>query len=199
MLRLHLVRHAAFDSVGSTIVGRTGSIALNDEGRAQADRLARALAAEPVAAVYTSPLDRARETAVSIAAVHGVTPIESDAFAELDFGEWTGSNIRDLDAHRAWHDFNTLRSLTRIPGGELMLEVQTRAVTGLLDIQRRYDGRTVAIVSHADVIRAVIGHLLGIPMDHLLRLEIQPATYTTVQLHGAWPQVLCIGRSADQP
>lgn len=193
---MHLVRHAAFDGVGRTLTGRTPGVSLNDAGRAQAHALADALAGESIAAVYSSPLERAIETAAIIADAHGLTHHACDAFAELDFGDWTGQRVEDLESHSAWRDFNTLRSLTRIPGGELMLETQARAAAGLLEVQKRHRDATVAIVSHADVIRALLGHLLGMPMDHLLRLEVAPASFSTIELHGAWPQVHCIGRTA---
>lgn len=193
MLRVHLIRHAAFDGVGQRMVGRTPGVSLSESGRAQARVLAETLASQSIAAVYTSPLQRARETAAAIAEPHKLTPITAEAFVELDLGDWTGGNVEDLREDSAWRDFNMLRGLTRIPGGELMLETQTRAIAGLLDIQRQHPDSTVAIISHADVIRAVIGHLLGMPMDHLLRFEIAPASYSTIDLHGAWPQVHCIG------
>lgn len=194
MMRVHLVRHGVFDGVGRSLVGRAPGIPLSSEGRAQALRLADALAREPISAVYTSPLERAQQTAAILAAPHDVHPIPVAAFEEIDFGEWTGSDIHDLDAHSAWRDFNTLRSLTRIPGGELMLETQARAIAGLLELRQRHGNDTIAIVSHADVIRAVLGHVLGMPLDNLLRLEIAPATFSTLELHGSWPRVLCIGR-----
>lgn len=196
MMRVHLVRHGAFDGVGRTLAGRATGVRLNAEGRAQASRLAETLAREPITAVYTSPLERARETAEVLAAPHDTRPIPAPAFAEIDFGDWTGSKVGDLEGHSAWRDFNTLRSLTRIPGGELMLETQTRAIAGLLELQRSHINDTIAVVSHADVIRAVLGHVLGMPMDNLLRLEIAPATFSTLELHGAWPQIVCIGRPA---
>lgn len=199
MTRLHLVRHAAFSGVGRKLVGRTPGVSLSEQGLIQARHLAADLADEPITAIYTSPLERARETADIIAQACGVPAATSDAFAEIDFGNWTGADIDDLEPHTAWRDFNTLRSLTRIPGGELMLETQARAVAGLLDVQRHQPTGTVVIVSHGDVIRAVLGHLLGMPMDHLLRLEIAPASVSTVELHGAWPQVHCIGRSVSAP
>lgn len=199
MTRLHLIRHAAFEGVGRLMVGRTAGVSLNDFGRAQARDLSADLAGEPLAAIYTSPLERARETAAVIADAHNLTPVVHEAFAELDLGEWTGTVVEDLESHSAWRDFNTLRSLTRIPGGELMLETQTRAIAGLLEIRRHHQDETVAVVTHADVIRAILGHLLGMPMDHLLRLEIVTASYSTIELHGAWPQVHCIGRTAAPP
>lgn len=199
MTRLHLVRHAAFSGVGRKLVGRTTGVSLSEDGLIQARHLAADLASEPVTAVYTSPLDRARETADIIAAACSASAVSSDAFAEIDFGSWTGADIDELEPDSTWRDFNTLRSLTRIPGGELMLETQTRAIVGLLEVQRRYPSGTVIIVSHADVIRSVLGYLLGMPMDHLLRLEIAPASVSTVELHGAWPQVRCIGRTISAP
>lgn len=196
MTRVHLIRHAAFEGVGRIMVGRTEGVSLNELGRAQARDLSEDLAGATLAAVYTSPLERARETAAVIADAHDLTAVVHEAFAELDLGDWTGSAVEDLESHSAWGDFNTLRSLTRIPGGELMLETQTRAIGGLLEIRHDHPDETVAVVTHADVIRAILGYLLGMPMDHLLRLEIVTASCSTIELHGSWPQVHCIGRTA---
>src|SRR5690606_33816018 len=143
MTRLHLVRHAAFSGVGRNLVGRAPGVTLSDDGLVQARHLAADLASEPIAAVYTSPLDRARETADIIATACSATVEASNAFAEVDFGSWTGADIDALEPERAWRDFNSLRSLTRIPGGELMLETQTRAIVGLLQIQRHHPSGTI--------------------------------------------------------
>lgn len=166
---------------------------LSAAGREQAAVLTEQFASTRLAAIYTSPLRRAADTADLIARPHLLQPVVMDAFTEVDYGDWTGAAVADLEDDADWRDYNTLRGMTRIPGGELILETQARAVAGLLEVQRRHEERTILVVSHADVIRAILGHLLGIPMDHLLRLEIAPASVSTIELAGAWPRVLCMG------
>lgn len=189
MTRALLVRHALCDPVGHWIAGRTPGVHLNDEGRAQAHALAQRLAATALDAVYTGPLERVRETAAAIAAPHGLEPVIEPAFTEIDTGGWTGRSFDDLadDPHR--REYNTLRSLTPPPEGEPFLDVQARAVATLMRCATRHQGRTFVIVSHADVIRAIIVHLLGIPADLLLRLRIDPASVTAFHFNGRWPEL----------
>ena len=177
-----LVRHATGDHVGHTLAGRAPGTRLSEAGREEAGRLAERLATRPVHAVYASPLERARETAGPIARRLGLTPREAPGLTELDFGQWTGGAIEGFGDDPAWHHFNAYRSGTRIPGGELLLEAQARAVAELLRLRERHAGETVVVVSHADVIRAVLGHFAGVPMDLLLRFEIDPASVTEIVL-----------------
>jgi probable phosphoglycerate mutase len=189
MCRALLVRHALCDPVGQRIAGRLDGIALNARGVEQARALASRLSRETVAAVYTSPLERARETAAAIAQVHQLAPIPSEAFTELQFGAWTGRTLAELQQDSRWHAFNALRSVTRAPDGELMLDVQARAITELLRLRERHAGETVVVVSHGDVIRAVLCYLLGMPLDHLLRLRIDPASVNEIVFHGDVPEL----------
>ena len=183
MTTLLLIRHAAFDGIGYVIRGRSPHVSLNDAGRTQAERLARRLAREEIDAIYASPLERAVETANAIAAATGHHVSTHAGLLELDWGEWTGKTLDDLRGDPEFSRFNRLRTLTRIPGGELMLEVQARALRALEDIRRLEapDAR-VAVVSHADVIRAILCHCLGMPLDHLLRLTVDAASTSVIDL-----------------
>lgn len=192
MCRLLLVRHASCDHVGRRLVGRQAGITLNEAGRRQTDALAQRLAREPVTAVYSSPLERAMETAAPIADAHGLRPNPDDAFAELHYGDWTGRPVAELHADDTWRSFNALRSLTRIPGGELVLETQLRAVSALLHLRERHVDETIVVVSHGDVIRSALCYLLGMPIDHLLRLRIEPASVTEVAFGGAVPELVSL-------
>ena len=184
-----LVRHATCDPVGHRLAGRAPGVHLNAEGRAQATRLAAWLAPVDVAAVYASPLERAQETAAALAAGRGLAVGVDPAFVELDFGAWTGRPIDSLADDPHWRRFNTFRSTTAPPGGEPMLLAQSRAVAGLRALADRHVDATVVIVSHADVLRAVVCHFAGMPLDLLLRIEIAPASVSTLALH-AWGPVL---------
>jgi broad specificity phosphatase PhoE len=194
--RILLVRHALTDAVGQRLLGRGPCPGLNETGTAQAAALGAQLAGERPAAVICSPALRTRQTAEQLAAHHSLQVIEHDAFAEVDFGEWTGRSFAELEGDATWTAYNTVRSVTRAPGGELMLEVQARAVAGLLEARARYDGSTIVVVSHADVIRAMIGQVMGVPIDNLLRLAVEPASVSTVVFRGGWPQLTGLNRTS---
>jgi broad specificity phosphatase PhoE len=194
--RVLLIRHAAFDGVGRVLAGRSHDVLLNAEGQVQAQLLARALGDEPIAAVYSSPQPRALATAEAIARPHGLQATALDAFDEIDFGDWTGREIASLDGDATWQGFNTARSSTRIPGGELMPEVQARAVQGLLELRRGHGTAAIAIVSHADVIRAVIADALALPLDAMLRLSVDPASISAIEFGDNAPILLFMNRTA---
>jgi broad specificity phosphatase PhoE len=187
--RALLVRHATCDPVGHRIAGTTPGIHLNDEGRNQAYALARRLADSEIAAVYTSPLERAFETAEPIAAAHDLVPVVMAEFTEFGYGDWTGRTFESLEGDPRWHDFNTLRGTTLAPGGELTVDVQARAVRALLQLAERHAGQRYVVVTHADVIRATVVHLLGMPTDLLLRFRIDPASITEFRFAGRWPEL----------
>lgn len=192
MTTVLLTRHATGDHVGRVLAGRAPGTRLSEEGRRQAERLSEWFAARPVHAVYASPLERARETAEPIAQRLGLTLYEAPGLIELDFGEWTGRAIDGFGDDAAWRDFNVYRSGTRIPGGELLLEAQARAVAELLRLRERHPDETIVVVSHADIIRAVLGHFAGVPIDLLLRFEISPASVTELELHEWGARVVCV-------
>lgn len=183
MTRFLLVRHAVTDALGQRFSGRQPGVPLNAAGLAQAQHLAARLAALQIAAVYSSPLERTMQTATPIAQAHNLTPIACDDFLELDMGEWTNQPFTTLHDDPQFHLFNAFRSSTRVPGGELMLEAQTRMVAGLARLAARHPQATVAVVSHSDLIKAAVAYYAGIPLDLFQRLEISPASVSTLELY----------------
>jgi probable phosphoglycerate mutase len=183
--RVLLVRHATNDSVGRWLAGWTPGVRLNDEGRAQAERLAARLAREPLRAVYASPLERAQDTARPIAVAHGLPVVACQELGELRLGEWTGKTFAELEGDERWRRFNAYRAGTRAPGGEHMLEVQARVVGWLEAARERHPAEAIAAVSHADVIKAALFHYGGVSLEHVHRWEISPASVTTLDLD-AW-------------
>lgn len=182
----YFVRHAAHDNVGGFLAGRLEGIRLGSAGIAQAQRLAQRMKREEIAAVYSSPRERARETAAAIAAACALDePIMAEALDELDFGAWSGQTFDALNVDPAWRRWNSLRSLARTAGGETMLDVQRR-VLGLVEMLiGQDDGKRIAMVSHADVIKAAVSHFLGLPIDAWPRFDIAPASITSV-VAGDW-------------
>lgn len=184
-----LIRHGSNPKVGKGLTGWLPGVSLDEKGRRQAERLALELADAPLAAVYSSPLERARETAEPLARKKNLEVISAPAFGEVRFGEWQGKEFAEIERHPEWRKFNDFRSGTRAPGGELMLETQARIVAGLLNISARHPGNTVAIFSHADAIKCALCWVLGIPLDFHLRIEIMPASVSTVVLDSEMPRV----------
>lgn len=191
-----LIRHALADPVGRTIAGRAPGVHLNRIGRRQAGALAARLAKLPIAGVYTSPLERAHETAEPVAARLGTPVREAAGLIELDYGAWTGRAIAELDGDPVWRRFNTQRGTTRIPGGETMDEVVARGTEELRRVAEAHPGGLVAAVTHGDVIRALLAHYGGMPLDAMLRLEVAPASVSGIRL-GPCPRVTAINWRAD--
>lgn len=199
MTRVLLVRHALCDPVGHSLAGRAPGVLLNEEGLAQAERLAVRVSREPVEAVYSSPLERAWETAGAIARRASVAVQRSDGLVELDFGAWTGRRFADMEGDEWWQRYNAQRQLTAPPGGELPAAAQVRAVATLLGIAQRHPRGTVAAVSHADIIRSVLIYALGAPLEHLLRLEIAPASLSELELEPWGARVLSVNDRSHLP
>jgi probable phosphoglycerate mutase len=193
---LLLVRHALCDPVGRSIAGRSPGVLLNAIGRAQAERLTERLAAAPIEALYSSPLERARETARPIAERLGLEIRVAPGLMELDYGDWTGLTLDQVRASTAWKEFNSFRSCARIPGGELMLEVQARAVAELERLREHHAGWVIA-VSHGDVIRAAIAHYAGIPLDLMQRLEIGPASVSALSFDAGGVRILRLNDTGE--
>ena|SRR5579863_2231978 len=177
---------------GRVCAGRMPGIGLTERGRAEIAAVAERLAAEDIAAVYSSPLQRTRETAEIVAERLGL-PIEfHDDLIELDFGEWTGATFDAIRADPRWQAWRLHRSLARIPGGESMRQVQRRVVEALMEIGERHLDQTVAVVSHGDVIRAALLFALGMPLDYYNRIEVAQASLNTVRIDADGIRVLAI-------
>jgi len=185
-----LIRHGLTDAVGHTMTGHSAGVHLNAAGRDQAASLPARLGPVPIAAIYSSPLERARETAQPIADARGLRIEIEPRFIEVDFGGWTNRRFADLAGDPHWQLYNAFRGVTRPPDGEELVDVQTRTLAALLDIQTRHPDAVVAVVSHADTLRAVLLYFLGMPIDFVQRLDVSPARISVLQLGESAPRVL---------
>jgi probable phosphomutase (TIGR03848 family) len=183
MTTFFLIRHASTDAVGKRLAGRTAGVHLNAEGRAQAQTLAKRLASSSISAIYSSPLERALETAAPLADALGLQTVIASEFIELDFGEWTNSAIEDVMKDERFRHFNSFRSCTRIPGGETMLEAQARIIAGMEKLRLEHHGQTVAIVSHGDLVKAAVAYYAGIHLDLFQRIETDPASVSIITVY----------------
>ena len=178
-----LVRHAAHDNVGGFLAGRAPGVRLGEAGRAQATRLAERMRRERFEAVHASPRERTQETAAAIAQGCGIAAVTTQAaLDEIDFGVWSGRSFDDLDTDWDWRRWNTVRTLSRTPAGDTVLAVQSRAVGLVEDLRARAPDAASVLVTHADVIKAIVAFFLQMPLDAWPRLQIQPASITTLVL-----------------
>ena len=187
-----LIRHGATNSIGRFISGRRPGFDLNAEGEIQAKQLAAELGRLQISALYASPMERTRQTAEIIGNALKISPVMDDSIAEINYGEWTCRDFAELDKIPAWRLYNTFRSHGRIPGGEMLLEVQARIVAEMLRLEEKHRGGSVALVSHSDVIRSAIGYYAGIPIDLVHRLEVALASTSVLAMGEYDVRVVCV-------
>jgi len=183
MTVLLLIRHGMTDMVAQKrLAGWTPGVMLNEAGRREVYALAGRLAFVPLQAIYSSPLERTLQTAQIIAAPHGLEVQVRDGLAETRIGEWTGKAIQDIEGSEAWKALHEHPRGVRIPGGETIEEVQARMVTELEAIRQAHPDGVVAVVSHADPIRAAVCHYLGLDLNYFHRLYVSTASVTVLML-----------------
>ncbi len=170
-----LARHATTDAVGLRLAGRAPNHHLNARGRAETQTLAARLARAPLAAVYSSPLERACETATAVAARHGLAVRRCDGLIEVDFGEWTGATFDALATRDDWRRYNEHRGVARVPGGESASETQRRIARTLAYLHQQHPGAVLLAVTHAELVRYAILLARGAPLDDWHRVEVKPA------------------------
>ena len=187
-MRLYLIRHAVTAETGVSLSGRLPGIGLSADGTEMAEDAGSALSHLKPAALVTSPIQRCRETASIIGRQWQMRPKNDRAFIEADYGAWSGRKLASLYRLRAWSHLMASAARFRFPEGETLEEVQRRAVAGVerLANANRKDA-TVLVVSHADVIRSVLTHYLGMPLDLIHRLDVRPASVSVVELVGDRP------------
>ncbi|MFM9137063.1 MAG: histidine phosphatase family protein, partial [Actinomycetota bacterium] len=166
-----LVRHGRTPTTGKVLPGRARGLHLAESGVAEAQRAAQRIAEiGSVAAVYASPLERARETAAPISQATKRATIVHKGLLECDFGDWTGAPLTRLMKKPEWTTVQKAPSTFRFPNGESFLEMQTRMVSAIDDIRSHHPGKVVVCVSHADPIKAAVAHAMGTHID-LFQLE----------------------------
>ncbi|QDW30928.1 MSMEG_4193 family putative phosphomutase [Arthrobacter sp. KBS0702] len=195
---LLLVRHGETPTTGMVLPGRAPGLHLSDRGRAQAERVSERLSCLPVDALYSSPLERACETAEPTAARTGLAVKHDDGLLECDFGEWTGSAIADLAALPEWQTVQHSPSAFRFPNGESFPEMQARIVGAMEALCSAHAGGVVVCFSHADPIKAAVAHALGTPLDLFQRIVISPGSVSAISfVEGQDPAVHMVNSTAE--
>ena len=192
-----LIRHALTDTAGKRLTGWNRGIHLNERGREQADRIAERLRPLPIRAVYSSTLERCVETAGPLAAAKGLDVRGLDSLRDVDYGQWSGRNLAPLRRTKLWSRLTTVPADTRFPGGETLREVQNRMVAEVSDIVERHPRSMVAVFSHADPIKLVLAHFLGVPVDLFWRIVCNPGSVSAVGAGGGPPHVLKVNDTGD--
>lgn len=194
-----LVRHGATPSTGKVLPGRAKGLHLSDRGRDQAQATAARIATlARVDAIYTSPLERTRETAAPIAAARSLRPVVDRGLLECDFGEWTGAELKRLMKLPEWRTVQRSPSVFRFPGGESFVEMQSRAVAAVSRIAAAHHGGVVVCVSHADPIKAIVAHAVGTHLDLFQRIVISPCSITALAISTtAAPIVLTVNSISE--
>jgi len=211
------VRHGMTPTTGRVLPGRAPGLHLADTGRSQAEALAERLAtwalaptrgarisrSRPanrsgrIAAVYSSPLERTRETAAPIA--HGLDlPVKVErGLLECDYGDWTGVELKVLRKLPEWTTVQRTPSSFRFPEGESMVGMQARMVDTVRTLCSRHPGGVVVAVSHADPIKATVAHALGAHLDLFQRIVITPCSLTAISYDSGPPSVLTVNATGS--
>ena len=186
-----MVRHAETDWNRERRYQGWQDTPLSETGRVQARAVGELLAAQPLAAVWSSPLARARDTAAAIAAPHRLPVLEAPAFKEIRFGAWEGLTRDEVRGrfpaeYQSWQD---TPQLAVVPGAETLTEVRARVMAGLADLRKAHDGQTVCLVAHGVSIRVLILEALGLGLDRLWSLQISSTGVTELEFRDDWAAV----------
>jgi probable phosphomutase (TIGR03848 family) len=193
MSTLLLLRHGLTAMTGPVLAGRTPGVHLDERGRKQADEVAARIAALPLAAVVSSPLDRCLETGQAVlAAQTGEAAWHvDDRLIECGYGDWTGKPIKELAKDPLWKVVQAQPSAVRFPNGEGLAEMAARAVAAVRDWDARLGDEAVWVAcTHGDIIKAVVADALGLHLDHYQRIVPDPCSVSVIRYTSTRPYVM---------
>jgi len=193
---LLLIRHGENDYTRTgKLPGRLPGIDLNERGRKQAEELGKAFADVPLAAIYSSPLERAVQTAEPIAKACSLTLVQVPGLLESNVGEWQGKSLRRLALTKYWKIVQNAPSRATHPGGESFMQTQTRIVATLDAICAKHKERDlVACVFHSDPIKLAVAHYIGLPLDHFQRLGCETGSVTMLAIGASAAHLIWLNR-----
>ena len=192
MTTFYFVRHGVTAHTGHKLTGWMEGVSLNEEGRSQAERAAESLAATTFEAIYSSPIDRTRETAEIVARPHRLRVRTSKGIGEVGYGAWTGRSLKALARTKIWATLQRWPSSVRFPEGDTLREVQVRVVEELERLREVHPRGNVCVVSHADTIKLALAHYMGIHIDLFQRILIAPASVSVLRVGSYGPQILSL-------
>ena len=166
----------------------------------QAAAVGERLSKTTIHALYASPLDRTMETAQAIGVHHPQLTIRTlEAVGELRIGVWEGEELGKLARRKLWQTVQLAPSRVRFPGGETFRAAQQRGVDALEALCEQHPRQTVAVVSHSDMIKLIVAHYLGLPLDLFQRLEISTASLTILALDARYAAIRQMNETAYLP
>jgi broad specificity phosphatase PhoE len=190
-LRLFVIRHGETAWSRERRFAGSRDVPLVPEGLRQCEAIARTLAGGALAAVYASPLERARASAEVIAKPHRLTVGIEPAFSEMVFGEWEGLTREEVAARfpAAFEQWRHAPHLARIAGGETLTAVAARARAGVEALLGTHTGGAVVLVSHAIVVRLIVLDALGLGPERLWSVDASPAGISEIEYEPGWATV----------
>ncbi|MCA1954334.1 MAG: histidine phosphatase family protein [Anaerolinea sp.] len=197
MSLVYLLRHGENDVMARRLAGRLPGTHLNRRGQEQAQQVAEKLADAPIRAIFSSPLERAVETAMPLSERLGVPVQVLDGLNEVDYGTWQGRSYRQLERLKLWRQLRVAPSRVRFPGGETLMEVQERAVMAVQWAMTQVGAdEGVACFTHGDVVRLVTTWALGLPFDSFRLFQVDTASLTILAFgEGRLQQVRCVNQN----
>lgn len=180
MTTVLLIRHASNDYLTQNRMAGWQPIPLNEQGQRQAHALAQRLASVPLDAIYTSPIERAQETARIIAQPHQLAVQIHPGLTEVNVGDWTDRAIPELQTTDTWKQMLARPFDFRFPNGESNREVHARIVTAIDALVAAHPQHIIVLVSHADPIKIALAHYLGMNLNDFNRLAIDPASLSVL-------------------
>lgn len=189
MMLLLLIRHGLTSHTNVKLTGWLPGVSLNDEGRAQAAGLVPRLEGLAIDALYSSPLERTRETAEPLARARKMRVRTRPALGEVRYGDFQGRTLKSLQGSDVWKRLRDWPSDVRFPGGESLRETQVRAVDAIETLRTEHPKDTVAVFSHGDFIRLAMAHYMGVHIDLYRRLAVDPVSVSVLAFGDGWVQV----------
>ena len=201
MTQFLLIRHAVNDWVKTgKLAGRTPGVHLNPLGKAQAAALGERLAQQTLHAIYSSPLERCMETAQAVADHHPKLTVQiHQGLLEVGYGAWQGAELNQLRQQKLWRNVQVFPTRVRFPDGETMRGAQARAVDTVEELRQAHPKQTVALFFHSDVIKMVLAHYLGMHLDVFQRIQVSPASISTLMLGSSMPFVVATNDISHNP
>jgi probable phosphomutase (TIGR03848 family) len=197
MTTLFVIRHGLTAQTGTTLYGRTTGIPLDHRGEAQAHGLVERFASVRLTAIYSSPLERCRQTVEPLGDAQRLAVTERPGLIEMDAGSWTGKPLSRLRRTKAWDEVQRSPATFRFPGdGESFAEAWDRVGVDVDAIARRHPKGRVAVATHGDIARLLLGQALGAPLNAFQRIVIDTASVSVVQLtSGGRPHVVLMNET----
>ncbi|MER7726038.1 histidine phosphatase family protein [Streptomyces sp. NPDC096323] len=204
MPTLILVRHGrSTANTAGVLAGRTPGVALDERGAEQAAALPARLAALPLAAAVSSPLQRCRETLRPLLAARPELALHTEErINECDYGDWSGRKLAELSDEPLMTVVQQHPSAAAFPGGESMRAMQARAVDAVRDWNARIEaehGESAVYVmcSHGDIIKSLVADALGMHLDLFQRVHADPCSVTAIRYTRLRPFLLRLGETGD--